>query len=755
MGQEDLGHPSSAYVAYRFATDRCIRENHRGNGVVSPSTAAWIALATAAATLLAALLGILSNAIQLLLARRRLGEASRARDKPAPPPAEPPPQLRSLPPPDPAFVNRKAELRKATSLIREGGEAVLAFEGSKGIGKSATAVQLAHELRREPLLGEVDLCEHEFIWVRGRNGSTTLADVGRSLRMETDDHSVSTGSDRDKLGRLRDHLATRKTALVIDDLRISSKPGSEGLRELIDAVPEGSLVIAAASRPVPLRAGCVPLEELGVEDVAELIAAQVGRLDLRPAEEFDEEFARRLHHLVGGHPETITWFLRAYKSSGETLEERLAALRRGEGLDSLFASVWRSLPADCRSLLSACDSLGGRASRAQLQLACDLSERQAKAAVERLLGEGLLGVVRTAGQAGFTCAQALGLFVGGQTPDRERKLLLGRLARHYVTTLEAAPEDAAAMLPEADAIRAIFEGLSRPAPDESFDPQAEADLQRLFEATLDVLLTLGLLDDRILAASCALRSAMRTESYRCASLAAHVLSGTHSFRGEFAEAASALGHGWLAAERAADPVETARQMYTEGFLRYRSGDPRDALRAIEGAEDRAIEGGDAETLINVLDLRSAADLHLGRVDRCEAAARRCLETCEEIEWERAKAFPLRFLAEVAIHRGESAQARSLLDRAQRFASEYRDQRQLARVALTRARLHLFERELDAGAAAAELAASEARRLGLPPEEEEARALENAIGLARRAPNALDDYVGRRPTRLTDAPVAGD
>jgi tetratricopeptide (TPR) repeat protein len=716
----------------------------------------WIALATAGVGLAAAFVTLSSNVIQLRLARRKDPEAASE----LPPVVacseqESPPRVDSLPSRYRAFVNRDVELGDAMSQICIQREAVLAIEGARGIGKSAAATELAHRLMGESPRGSVDLREHAFVWVDGRNGCTTLADIGRSLCVETDDQSIAAGSERVKLDRLRTHLATRKTALVLDNLSLSGDHDSEILRELLRTVPDGSLVIAAVNRPDGLDAYRVALGELSVDDVRKLIDRQVARLKLEPPEEFDEAFAKRLYEIVGGHPGTITWFLRAYKSSGETLDERLNALQLGKDLAELFEPIWSHLSDDCKALLAACDCLGGRATAAQLAIACDIPADQAQARAKELLDEGLFGVVRSAGRSAFTCPQAFALFAAGETPVHVRYTYLQRLARHYIAALQAAPEDARAVIPEVDAIRAVFEGLSRQQLDGLAQPQLEADLQRLFEVTLDILLTLGLFDDRIAAATSAYESAIRTQDYRCASLAAHVLSGTHAFRGDFEAAATALAHGWTAAEQSGDTREIARQMYTAGFLWYRSRKPREALDAVEGADDRALAANDLESLVNILDMRSAALLYLGELDECDSVALRCLDICEKMQWERAKAFPLRFRAEVAIHRGASQEAGDLLERAYRIASGHHDQRQLARVSLTMARMHLLDGELDAAELAAAHAVTETQRLSLPPEEEEALALRDAIRLARRSPALLHDYASRRPTRLTDAPVAGD
>jgi hypothetical protein len=723
------------------------------------ASAVWIGVVTAGVALVGGAATLAANAIELRLARRRAAAEAKSTSQDAAVPTahviSSQQRRGNLPRRYRPFVNRDSELSEALDQICNGGESVLAFEGARGIGKSVAATELAHRLLDEPRPGTIDLREYEFVWVRGYSGSTTVADIGRSLSLETGDQSVAASAEIAKIDRLRAHLARRKTALVLDNLWLSTDADSEALRELLATVPEGSIVIAAVNRDEDLDAYSIPLDEFDLQDVRKLIDAQVERLKLEPVAQFDDELARRLYELVGGHPATITWFLRAYKGSSQTLDERMEALARGTGLDQLFATVWGYLGPRERALLAACESLGGRASIEQLAIACQVHDEEAASVAERLLGEGVLGVVRTADDSAFTCPRAFALFVSGETPLLVRYQYLQRLARHYVSSVTADPENALALRPHAETLRSLFDGLARQQVDGIEDPELEHDLQDLFKSTLDILLTLGLLDDRIAAARYAYESAIRTDQHRCASLACEVLAGTHALRGEFEAAESVLAHGWLAADRAEDVGEVARQMYCEAFLRYRSGDPQAALDALVGADEQALTANDLETAINVLDTRCAAQLYLGEVEHCRAEAEHCLALCEQIGWERAKTFPLRFLAEVSIQGGHLAHARELLERAELLAGTYGDRRQSVRVSITVARLRLLERDLDAAEVAATQAAQEAQELWLPPEEQEARALGHMVQLCRSSPATLQDYISRQPLRLTDAPIAGD
>jgi hypothetical protein len=309
------------------------------------------------------------------------------------------------------------------------------------------------------------------------------------------------------------------------------------------------------------------------------------------------------------------------------------------------------------------------------------------------------------------------------------------------------PENAQVVAPHIDGIKAVLQQL--------FDEGMDAELQSLFVAVLDMLFTLGLFDDRIATGTLAFESALRAENHRAASLASDVLSSTHAARAEIDRAREALALGRLAAETSADPGEHARQMRAAGVVSYKAGDAAGALAAIDGAEAIARDTGEREILVNVLGLRTVACWHLGRFSEAKVAAEAGLQACREMSWRRATAYPLRNLAEVALHEGDFSAAADLLREARTVASESADRRQLARISLTAARMMLLAGESGTAQIEARGALEQARALGLPPEQQEARALVAASTRARWLAPLRLYYRSRRPARLTAAAVGGD
>jgi tetratricopeptide (TPR) repeat protein len=512
-------------------------------------------------------------------------------------------------------------------------------------------------------------------------------------------------------------------------------------------VPSGSLVITSLNSPYALDSARVLLDELKPSYVLELIQHEARRLGLEEGL-FDAAFAMRLQQAVGGNPRLIESFLRALSRSPRSLEELLEAVERGEGLRELYLPVWIELAVSSRAVLGACACLRGQAIADQLTVACGINPDELPLVLAELMQMGFVTVVRSPGRPEvYTCSHGVQRFAIGETPPDVIDAFTQRLTTYYIRQFAAEPENAHWAIPHVAGIKAVLQWL--------YDRGEDTEVQALFASILDIFCTLGLFDDRISTGRLAYESAMRSGNLRSASLATDVVTSTHAARGELNEAREAVGHGLIAAERSGDPGERARMMRAHALVFYKAGEAVQALAAMEGADELARQTGDLEVLVNMWGLRTVAHWYVGSFEQSAAAAESGLRVCQEMSWQRAMAYPLRNLAEVAIHRGDFAHARTLVEDARRIAVEYGDKRQVARIHLTTARLELFDEQLRAAAREALAAESDAVELGLAPELLEVSALRRVIARARRFPPLRLSYARRRPSRFTDAPIGGD
>jgi hypothetical protein len=644
------------------------------------------------------------------------------------------------------FVDRVEVLERATEQLREG-QRLVAIEGAAGVGKSAVATELAHRLRDTAT--DHGLNQHVFIWIDGRGRTPTIGDVCAQVAGVTGDQALTAVGDKLKLEVLRAHLARSRTVLLLDNVIVPEGSTGDDLRALLSSVPAGCVVVTALSGDDGLAgAARVAVGDLAFEHVIELIATETRRLGIADTAVFGESFARKLYGAVGGNPALIASFLRSIPSSPAPLEELLGSIAHGRGMMRMFAPVWEQLSEDARVAVEVCAILRGRAIIEQVSAACAFDRARATDALAELARRGVVQVVRDArGPERFVCPVGVQRFVRDRAePERVRELSR-RFSSFVVSRIAMAPEDSGWAARHVSAVDAVLGEL--------FDLGEDAELQRLFASVLDVLFTLGRFDDRVSSGGLAFRSALRCGDDRAASLACDVLASTHAARGEITRAREAVAHGELAAERSGDDTERARQQRAHGVVLFKNGEADAAVKMLAGADDRAAASGDREILVNVLGLRTVALLHLGRFDDAEGSARAQLDVCEQMGWQRARAYPLRALAEVELARGNLISGERLAELARSVSTEYGDRRQLVRVRLTQARAALAAGHRRDALSVAEDVEREATVLGLYPESEEAAALRRFVHRTRWMPGTRSRWARSGQLRLTDAPIGGD
>ncbi|HET7443906.1 MAG TPA: ATP-binding protein [Solirubrobacterales bacterium] len=649
-------------------------------------------------------------------------------------------------PPRKDLVNRVAEIEEAIGKLRAG-EAMVAIEGEVGVGKSATATELAYCLQQhEPFLRDGDR-RYSFVWIDCQDRCPTLTEFSGSLSALTDDRSLSAVAGEEKFDAIRAHLAEHPTVLLIDNLRLADDTTSKALIRLLESVPPSSIVIASINSPGTLAAPRIRLGDLKPSEARDLISREIQRQGLLVPDVEHSDLADSLIELFGGNPYLITSFLDGLDGSPFSIEQRLEAARRGEGAEGMLADRIAALASDALSILAACAFLRGNAIASQLGVATMESDQDVALLLTDLMSAGLVTSVRVKGGPNiFTCGVGVRNAILATTSGEEIKRFTKRLAQHYIDRFSTEWEDATGAIPHVGTLTVVAEQLY-------LEEEAE-ELHALFVAVLDILFTLGKLDDRITIATLAYKSAVRDGNYQRAARASASRTMNCAIRGELERAQESLGHGLIAARESGSPAEIARQMRVRAYVAYRSKQPEQALAMLEGADELAAEDEDLHILVDLQDLRAACYWYLGQFDLCEIAADAHEKLADEIPWERVKAYPLQMRAEVAMHCGEFAKAAELLGQSRAIATEYRDQRMLVRIAISEARRQLVGGRPAVGRDIAMSAAARAKRIGLREEAREAEALRRALRWAALPPVRLY-YRRQRPQRLTDAPLAGD
>jgi len=223
-------------------------------------------------------------------------------------------------PPD-VFVGRDEELAELRERLL-GGETVgiVGLHGMGGIGKTALAAKLAHELREE-LRDGVVWCD-----VGERDPLTVLSDMAWAYGVKVDPATDLEG----RAAFVRSLLSEKRALLVLDDVRKANIPN---LKHLLPP-PPCACVVTSRRESLP-GVTTSKLETLDEEEGLDLLRDFIGP----PRVEAEPDAAKRIYELTGGLPLALeiaaqrlaqreTWTLQRF---AERLERaRLAELEVGD-----------------------------------------------------------------------------------------------------------------------------------------------------------------------------------------------------------------------------------------------------------------------------------------------------------------------------------------------------------------------------------------------------------------------------------------
>ncbi|MFI7123121.1 hypothetical protein [Amycolatopsis sp. NPDC049868] len=640
-------------------------------------------------------------------------------------------------------VPQRAQIRRYLAA----GEQIVTVEGPRGVGKCALVLDAAHEVAAGR--GRRGKPATALFWLDAQNSSPDLVDLARKLSLHSGQRSLSAAPTAEKADALRSYLAANPTVLVVDNLRLTSGEPAP-LRDLLGVLPSGTRAIISSNTVGILGSPRVTVPELARDDAWTLIVREAKRSDVPGLVTADESLMTRVHRLVGGNPRAIRLFVTACAGRPGTVTEVLDEIESGtRDLDTLYGVVWTELGEPARAALASCALLIAGADLGQVSIALDLPEQDTRETLRRLWTDGLLESGQALGRTIYRCPPALRRFVLDHTDAERLATARTRLATALTARFSREWEDAAGAATQVEAIRILIRELA--------DNGQHRLCLDLFAAVYDLLFTLGLFDDRITLGWIAFDAAGALGLAEEQSLVLSVVSSTHAIRGEDTEAAKAVRIGLEIARAAGSAREIARQLRCEGFRLYRGKRVRDALDVVlsEDAEGMAREADDPNNMIDILSLIGAAHFHNGELDACETTVLRFRDECDRLPWERGKAYALRDLAEVRLIRGDQRAAKDLVAQAEVIATEYHDTRQLARINLSKARLHLFTGRMRRAQDSAMEAARAAGDLQLYGEQAEALAVNREATRCLWMPWLRWRVVGKPQLRFTDWTIGGD
>jgi tetratricopeptide (TPR) repeat protein/DNA polymerase III delta prime subunit len=563
-------------------------------------------------------------------------------DRPAPP-AELPAAL-------PDFTGRARELDELRALRRSGAPAVVLIVGPPGVGKSAVALRLAHELAGEHPDGQLyrDLRGEE----RRQASGTVLGQFLRALGASPAD------IPDDPAGRAaayRTLLAGRRALVLLDNAADESQ-----VRPLLPGASD-CLVLVTSRNALAALEGAVTcrLDVLDPADAVDLLRRIVGtdRVAADPAgSEAIVEHCGRLPlavRIAGARLRArADWTPTAVAERLADVRRRLRELRVGDlDVRASFDLSYRDLDPDSARLFRRLGGVPGPTFSAELASALDdLPQPDTEELLDRLVLDQLVVPAGVAGH--YQMHDLLGLFAGEKVHEAGEDVprLLESILVWYHSQLEAAPDRVAWLDAEAANLSSLLV-LSR-----------ELELDR-YTAVMAYQLGIyamqtGLRTEWAEALRMGLDAARRLGDRLLQARYLLPLGEWHASHNEWAEAAECFVEALQAIEAPAAHPELVGSLHNRLARAYRAlgqhGESERELTA-SAAAIAAMDPGAAETARASFDAETL--LEAGRADEAASLLQRLvLPTLRRVEplWAQARLRLQLAEAYVAAHRDGDA-----------------------------------------------------------------------------------------------------
>jgi hypothetical protein len=320
------------------------------------------------------IVGIVAGVVQVLdyLQKRHKkvdvpGEAGQV-----PPPPPPLPIPHNLPPRS-EFIGREAEKARIHEALRSRSYLV-SIDGIGGIGKTALALEVAHECLRaskgeEPTDGVVTF--NGFIWTTAKDRDLTMNELLDFIARTLDYLGIMQQPVEEKRIAVRKLLLEKPYLLIVDNFETIT---DEDVRDFLLELPEPSKALITTREQKLRQVWAISLKGLAEPEALALIRSEGRRLGLASLEHAEDRVLRHLYEATGGVPLAIKWAIGQIKQKGQSLDTVLAALyeARGDIFDSIFARSWALLSLSARQVLIVMPIFATSVSRAGIEAASDV-----------------------------------------------------------------------------------------------------------------------------------------------------------------------------------------------------------------------------------------------------------------------------------------------------------------------------------------------------------------------------------------------
>ncbi len=279
--------------------------------------------------------------------------------------APPPPCIPQNLPPRGEFIGREKEkdtLRQALASRSY----LVAIEGIGGIGKTALALEVAHECWENRLFEAV-------IWTTARERPIDLTNVLDTIARTLDYPYIAQmppGEEKEREAAKR--LRAQTCLLIVDNFETIA---DEGVSRFLANLPEPSKALITSRHFTLGEARTIPLKGMEPDEALALICNEGQRLGLESVEQAEDRILLRLYEATGGVPLAIRWAVGQIAQRGQSLDSVLESLRQAgdDVFGFMFNRSWDMMSQEARRILVVMPVFASSASKGAIEAASGIS----------------------------------------------------------------------------------------------------------------------------------------------------------------------------------------------------------------------------------------------------------------------------------------------------------------------------------------------------------------------------------------------
>lgn len=288
------------------------------------------------------------------------------------------------------FVGREAKKARIHEALHSRDS--ISIDGIGGIGKTALALEVAHEClyasqSDDPPEGIMTF--ESIIWTTAQNNELTLDALLNTIAFTLDYPGIAQRPLDQKRINIEKLLREKPCLLIVDNFETIT---DEGIWFFLRYLPEPSKALITTREQTLNHVWVISLKGLEESEALNLIRSEGQQRGLASIEKVDDKVLLHLHEATGGAPLALEWAVGQIQQQGQSLDAVLTALHKARGsvFERIFSRSWSLLSSDAQQVLTAMPIFATSTSRKGIETASDVHHSVLNEALGQLVEMSLI-----------------------------------------------------------------------------------------------------------------------------------------------------------------------------------------------------------------------------------------------------------------------------------------------------------------------------------------------------------------------------